>query len=56
MNIEIANKLLQLRKERLFTRSLSSRIRISRQAVSKWERAEASLMNNLIELAVIWYF
>lgn len=40
MNIEIANRLLQLRKERgLSQEDLAERIGISRQSVSKWERA-----------------
>jgi len=52
MNIEIANKLLQLRKEKgLSQEQLAQKLGISRQAISKWERAEASPdTDNLIEL------
>jgi transcriptional regulator with XRE-family HTH domain len=43
MNIEIANRLVRLRKEKgLSQEELAAKIGISRQAVSKWERAEAS--------------
>ena len=43
MNIEIANRLLQLRKKHGFSQEdLAAKIGISRQSVSKWERAEAS--------------
>ncbi len=56
MNIEIANKLLQLRKEKgLSQEQLAQKLGISRQAVSKWERAEASPdTDNLIELAKLY--
>lgn len=56
MNIEIANKLLKLRKEHgLSQEQLASKLGISRQAVSKWERAEASPdTDNLIELAKLY--
>lgn len=56
MNIEIANKLLQLRKEKgLSQEQLASQLGISRQAVSKWERAEASPdTDNLIALAKLY--
>ncbi len=56
MNIEIANRLLQLRKERgLSQEDLAERIGISRQSVSKWERAEASPdTDNLIALARLY--
>ncbi len=56
MNIEIANKLLQLRKEKgLSQEALAQELGISRQAVSKWERAEASPdTDNLIELAKLY--
>lgn len=53
MNIEIANRLVRLRKQNgLSQEELASRLGISRQAVSKWERAEASPdTDNLILLA-----
>lgn len=56
MNIEIAKKLLQLRKEKgLSQEQLAQKLGISRQAVSKWERAEASPdTDNLIELAKLY--
>lgn len=56
MNIEIANKLLQLRKEKgLSQEALAQELGISRQAISKWERAEASPdTDNLIELAKLY--
>ena len=43
MNIEIANRLVNLRKANgLSQEALAEKLGISRQAVSKWERAEAS--------------
>lgn len=56
MNIEIANRLVQLRKEHnLSQEALAERLGISRQAVSKWERAEASPdTDNLIMLAKLY--
>lgn len=56
MNIETANRLLQYRKQHnLSQEELASRIGVSRQAVSKWERAEASPdTDNLILLAEIY--
>ena len=40
MNVEIANRLQQLRKKNnLSQEELAEKIGISRQAVSKWERA-----------------
>lgn len=55
MNIETANRLLQYRKKmNLSQEELAARIGVSRQAVSKWERAEASPdTDNLILLADI---
>ena len=56
MNIEIANRLVKLRKENgLSQEELAAKIGISRQAVSKWERAEASPdTDNLILLARLY--
>lgn len=56
MNIETANKLLQYRKASgLSQEDLAEKIGVSRQAVSKWERAEASPdTDNLILLARIY--
>lgn len=56
MNIEIANRLVELRKKNnLSQEELASRLGLSRQAVSKWERAEASPdTDNLICLAKIY--
>ena len=56
MNIEIANRLVQLRKDSgLSQEELAARIGVSRQAVSKWERAEASPdTDNLILLARLY--
>lgn len=56
MNIEIANRLVQLRKSNnLSQEELAAKIGISRQAVSKWERAEASPdTDNLISLSKIY--
>lgn len=56
MNIEIANRLVEYRKQRgMSQEDLASAIGISRQAVSKWERAEASPdTDNLIALARLY--
>lgn len=56
MNIEIANRLVNLRKDHnLSQEALAERLGISRQAVSKWERAEASPdTDNLILLARLY--
>ncbi|MEG1017160.1 MAG: helix-turn-helix domain-containing protein [Oscillospiraceae bacterium] len=56
MNVETANRLVQLRKERGFSQEeLAEKLQISRQAVSKWERAEASPdTDNLIMLARLY--
>lgn len=56
MNIEIANRLAELRKKSgLSQEQLAERLGLSRQAVSKWERAEASPdTDNLICLARIY--
>ncbi len=56
MNIEIANRLVELRKaNNLSQEALAEKLGISRQAVSKWERAEASPdTDNLILLAKLY--
>lgn len=56
MNIEIANRLVMLRKQNnLSQEALAEKLGISRQAVSKWERAEASPdTDNLILLARLY--
>lgn len=56
MNIEIANRLVGLRKSSgLSQEALAEKLGISRQAVSKWERAEASPdTDNLILLARLY--
>jgi len=56
MNIEIANRLVKLRKGNgLSQEALAEKLGISRQAVSKWERAEASPdTDNLIMLAKLY--
>jgi len=56
MNIEIANRLVEMRKEKGFSQeALAEQLGISRQAVSKWERAESSPdTSNLISLAKLY--
>lgn len=56
MNIDIANRLYELRKKSsLSQEDLAEKIGVSRQAVSKWERAEASPdTDNLILLAKLY--
>lgn len=56
MNIETANRLYEYRKKMgISQEELAAKIGVSRQAVSKWERAEASPdTDNLIELAKIY--
>lgn len=56
MTIELANRLAELRKQKgLSQEELADRLQVSRQAVSKWERGEASPdTDNLIELAKIY--
>lgn len=56
MNIETANRLFNLRKKQgLSQEELAEKLGVSRQAVSKWERSEASPdTDNLIALAKIY--
>jgi transcriptional regulator with XRE-family HTH domain len=56
MNVEIANKLVKLRKQMgLSQEELAEKIGVSRQAVSKWERSESSPdTDNLIALSKIY--
>ena len=56
MTIETANRLYELRKKRgLSQEELAEQLGVSRQAVSKWERSEASPdTDNLIALAKIY--
>lgn len=57
MNLETASRLVALRKENnLSQEALAEKLGISRQAVSKWERAEASPdTDNLIALARLYH-
>lgn len=56
MNIETANRLLEYRKKAgLSQEELAEKIGVSRQAVSKWERSEASPdTDNLVMLAELY--
>ena len=56
MNIDIANRLYELRKKSNYSQEeLAEKIGVSRQAVSKWERAEASPdTDNLILLSKLY--
>ena len=56
MNIEIANRLVELRRNaELSQEDLAAKLGVSRQAVSKWERAESSPdTDNLIALAQLY--
>lgn len=56
MNLEVANRLLKYRKKSGYSQEdLASKIGVSRQAVSKWERSEASPdTDNLMLLADIY--
>lgn len=56
MNKDFANRLFELRKSHgLSQEELAERIGVSRQAVSKWERSEASPdTDNIIELSKIY--
>lgn len=56
MNLEIATRLVQLRKANgLSQEALAEKLGVSRQAISKWERAEASPdTDNLMALASLY--
>ena len=56
MNLEIAQRLQQLRKQHGYSQEgLAEKLGLSRQAVSKWERAESAPdTDNLIELARLY--
>jgi HTH-type transcriptional regulator/antitoxin HipB len=56
MNVDIAYRLSKLRRDRgLSQESLANQLGVSRQAVSKWERAESSPdTDNLIALAELY--
>ena len=56
MNIETANRLIEYRKKNNLSQDqVAEKIGVSRQAVSKWERAEASPdTDNLIMLSKIY--
>jgi len=56
MDVEIANRLVGLRKKNGYSQEdLADKIGVSRQAVSKWERAESSPdTDNLIALARLY--
>ncbi len=56
MNIEIANRLVTLRKKNGYSQEdLAQKLGISRQAISKWERAESSPdTDNLIALSKLY--
>ncbi len=56
MNIEIANRLVELRKKYGYSQEeLAAKLGVSRQAVSKWERSESSPdTDNLIVLAKLY--
>lgn len=56
MNIKLADRLVTLRKENKFSQeALAEKLGLSRQAISKWERAEASPdTDNLIALATLY--
>ena len=57
MTLETANRLVQLRKDHgLSQEELAEKLGVSRQAVSKWERAESSPdTDNLIALAELYH-
>ncbi len=56
MNIEIANKLIEFRKKNgMSQENVAEKLGISRQAISRWERAESAPdINNLAELSKLY--
>jgi transcriptional regulator with XRE-family HTH domain len=56
MNVEIAARLAEIRRKNGYSQEeLASRLGLSRQAISKWERAESSPdTDNLIALAKLY--
>ena len=56
MNIKLADRLVELRKQnKLSQEALAEKLGLSRQSISKWERAEASPdTDNLIALAELY--
>lgn len=56
MNVKIAQRLADLRRQKGYSQeSLANALGLSRQAVSKWERAESSPdTDNLIALARLY--
>lgn len=56
MNVQIAQRLAELRRAKGYSQeALANRLGLSRQAVSKWERAESSPdTENLIALARLY--
>lgn len=56
MNIEIANRLIELRKRHGYSQEeLGDKIGVSRQAVSKWESGESSpTIENIIALSKLY--
>lgn len=56
MNVEIAQRLQELRRDKGYSQEeLAERLGLSRQAVSKWERAESSPdTGNLVALAKLY--
>lgn len=56
MNLKIANRLIDLRRQKNLTQEqLADKINVSRQTISKWERGETSPdSDNLIALAMLY--